>query len=145
MRNIANFATAAALVGAMAIATTPSQAEHGRNAAAAIGFGAGALVGAAAASAAYNGPDYAYGPDYGPAYYGGGYTSGPGYAYEPAPAYEAAPVYQPAYAYAPPPSCWVSTDNTRGFGYRGSCASHTKDTDAATLGQARRNLSIARP
>ena len=52
MRNIAKFATAAALVGAMAIATTPSQAEHGRNAAAAIGFGAGALVGAAAASQA---------------------------------------------------------------------------------------------
>ena len=74
MRNIAKFATAAALVGAMAIATTPSQAEHGRNAAAAIGFGAGALVGAAAASSAYNGPDYAYGPDYAPAYYGGGYA-----------------------------------------------------------------------
>ena len=144
MRNIAKFATAAELVGAMAIATTPSQAEHGRNAAAAIGFGAGALVGAAAASSAY------YGPDYGPAYYGGGYAYEPGYAYEAAPAYDVAPAYEPAYAYEPAPmarprSCWVSTDNTRGYGYYGSCASHTQDTDAATLGQSRRNLSVVRP
>lgn len=138
MRNIAKLATAAALVGAMALATTPSQAEHGRNAAAAIGFGAGALVGAAAASNAYNGPDYA------PGYYGRDDGYQPGYASE------AAPAYEPAYAYergpmSAPASCWVSTDNTRGFGYRGSCASQTKDTDAATLGQARRNVSVVRP
>jgi len=138
MRNIAKFAAAATLLGAMAIATTPSQAEHGRNAAAAIGFGAGALVGAAAASNAY------YGPDYGPAYYGGGYAYEPGYAYEAAPAYEPAYAYEPAPMVAPS-SCWVSTDNTRGFGYRGSCATNTKDTDAATLGQARPNPSIVRP
>lgn len=144
MRNIAKFATAAALVGAMAIATTPSQAEHGRNAAAAIGFGAGALVGAAAASSAYNGPDYTYGPDYAPAYYGGGYAYQPGYAYEAVPAYEPAYAYEPAPMVAPS-SCWVSTDNTRGFGYRGSCASHTEDTDAATLGRTRRNVSVVRP
>lgn len=143
MRNIAKFATAAALVGAMAIATTPSQAEHGRNAAAAIGFGAGALVGAAAATAAtndgYYGPGYA--PDYGPAYYGGGYATEPGYAYDTEPAYE------PAYAYEPmaPRRCWVSTDSSRGFGYYGSCASQNKDTDAPTLGEARRNVSRVRP
>ena len=144
MRNIAKFATAAAFVGAMAIATTPSQAEHGRNAAAAIGFGAGALVGAAAAS-------NAYGPGYGPAYYDGGYADEPGYAYdEPGPAYDAAPAYEPAYAYEParvaaPSSCWVSTDSSRGFGYYGSCASQNKDTDAPTLGEARRNVSRVRP
>jgi hypothetical protein len=140
MRNIAKFATAAALVGAMAIATTPSQAEHGRNAAAAIGFGAGALIGAAAANAAAN--DAYYGPDYGPAYYGRGYAYEPGYAYE------AAPAYEPAYAYeAPvmPRRCWVSTDSTRGFGYYGSCASNNKDTDSGTLGEARRNVTPLRP
>ena len=49
-------------------------------AAAAIGFGVGALVGAAAASAVYPGY-YDYGPDYA---YATGYNS---YAYEPAPAY----------------------------------------------------------
>ena len=142
MRNIAKFATAAALLGAMAIATTPSQAEHGRNAAA-IGFGAGALVGAAAANAAAN--NAYYGPDDAPAYYGGGYAYEPGYAYEAQPAYD-----EPAYAAEPAPmlapsSCWVSTDNTRGYGYRGSCASNNKDTDAATLGEARRNPSYIRP
>jgi len=143
MRTIAKFATAAALVGAMAIATTPSQAEHGRNAAAAIGFGAGALIGAAAANAAAN--NAYYGPDYGPASYGGGYAYEPGYAYEEAPAYEAAPTYEPAYAYEAPRQCWVSTDSTRGFGYYGSCASNNKDARPGTLDQPRRNVTPLRP
>jgi hypothetical protein len=144
MRNIAKFATAAALVGAMAMATTPSQAEHGRNAAAAIGFGAGALVGAAAANAAandgYYGPGYA--PSYGPAYYGGGYAYEPGYTYD------AGPAYAPAYAYEPPMAprkCWVSTDSSRGFGYYGSCASQNRDTDPGALGESRRNVTPLRP
>jgi hypothetical protein len=84
MNMFAKFATAAALAGALAVPmATPSQAHGSRGAAAAIGFGAGALVGAAAANAAY-GPDY-YGPDYGYDTYA--YAPGPAYAYAPAPVY----------------------------------------------------------
>src|SRR4051794_10527353 len=73
MRNIGKYAAAATLAGAMALsAVTPSQAHDGRWGAAAVGFGAGALVGAAAAGAAYN-SGY-YGPGY-------GYGYAPGYAY----------------------------------------------------------------
>ena len=105
MRNFGKIAMAAALVGAAALATaTPSDARNGRNTAAAIGFGAGALVGAAAVSAANN--NY---------YYGSGYYE-PGYAYEPAYAgeyyaYEPAPTYRMAprdHRYG-----GVSTDNSR--------------------------------
>ena len=65
--------SAATLAGALALAAaTPSEARGGRNAAAAIGFGAGALVGAAVAGSAYNN-----------GYYGPGYGYGPGYAYDP--------------------------------------------------------------
>jgi hypothetical protein len=166
MRNIAKFAAAATFAGALAIsAATPSQAHDGRWGAAAIGFGAGALVGAAVASSAapyyggYYGPGYAYAPA--PAYYDDyayepGYTYAPGYAYQSAPAYNyVAPAPRTtyrateSYAYSPAPvaapaHCWVSTDNTRGFGYYGSCASNNKDTDAATLGTARRNVRPAR-
>ena len=91
MKTLFKIAAAVALTGALALAAvTPSEARNGRNAAAAIGFGAGALVGAAAASANngyyYGNPGYAYGP--GPAYYGDDY------AYEPAPVYvEPAPTY----------------------------------------------------
>lgn len=71
MNTFAKLAGAVAVAGMMAIPmATPSQASwHGghhwgdRGAAAAVGFGAGALIGAAAANAAY-GPDY-YGPGYG--------------------------------------------------------------------------------
>lgn len=97
MRNFGKIAMAAALVGAAALATaTPSDARNGRNTAAAIGFGAGALVGAAAASSANS--------YYGPGYYEPGYAYSPGYAYEPAYvddyAYEPAPVYAaPRYRY----------------------------------------------
>ena len=70
-------------------AVTPGEARNGRNAAAAIGFGAGALVGAAVAGSAYNGyygPGYGYGPSYG---YAPGYYAQPGYAYEAEPVYVA--------------------------------------------------------
>ena len=79
MKTLSKYAVAAALTGALALAAaTPSQARwyghggwHNGGAAAAIGFGAGALLGAAAASAAY------------PGYYG--YDDGAGYAYAPGP------------------------------------------------------------
>jgi len=61
MRKLIGYASAAAVIAALAIpAVTPAQAENGRNAAAAIGFGAGAVVGAAAASSNryYGGPAY---------------------------------------------------------------------------------------
>ena len=92
MNTFAKLATAAAVAGALAVPmATPSQAawhHHGdRGTAAAIGFGAGALVGAAAANAAY-----------GPGYYDNGYGYD-SYAYDPAPAY-AAPAYR-SYDYAP--------------------------------------------
>lgn len=149
MKTVFKYATALAVTGVLAVAAAvPSQARDGRNTAAAIGFGAGALVGAAAVSAAnqnyYRGPayydgGYAYGPVYEePAYV---YTRpAPAYVYEPAPRYYATE----AYAAAPSGGCWVSTDNTRGFGYYGSCASSTVDTDAATLGRAKRNVQPIR-
>jgi hypothetical protein len=89
MKTMFKYATAATLAGALALAAaTPSEARDGRNAAAAIGFGAGALVGAAVASSANNG--YYYAPSYG---YAPGYYADP-YAYEPAPVYvEPAPRY----------------------------------------------------
>lgn len=108
MMRITKYAVAAALTGALAIAAaTPSQARHGRNAAAGIGFAAGALVGAAAANS-YYGPGY-----YGPAYYG----PGPVYYDEGPYAYDAAPVY----AAPAPRQCWHYTDKDRGFGYYTTC------------------------
>jgi hypothetical protein len=117
MKTLFKLAAAATLTGALALAAvTPSQARDGRNAAAAIGFGAGALVGAAAASANngyYYGPGYAYNP--GPAYYGDDY------AYEPAPIY-----VEPAQTYYY--SGRYQRNNQRGCGgspgsmnYTGSC------------------------
>ena len=93
MKTVLKYAAAVALTGALALAAaTPSEARNGRNAAAAIGFGAGALVGAAVAGSAYN--NGYYGPGYG---YAPGYYAEPGYAYEEPGfagyAYEAAPVY----------------------------------------------------
>ena len=92
MKMIFKYAAAVALTGALALtAASPSEARHGRNAAA-IGLGVGAAVAGAAiaSSAAYNNgyygyygdPGYAYVPDY--AYDGYAYDS---YAYAPAPAY----------------------------------------------------------
>jgi hypothetical protein len=79
MTTLTKYAVAAALTGAMALAAaSPSEARGGRYAPAAIGFGAGALVGAAAANSYYYGR---------PGYYGAGY------GYEPDDAYDYAPVY----------------------------------------------------
>jgi hypothetical protein len=106
MKTIFKYATAAALTGALALAAvTPGEARDGRNAAAAIGFGAGALVGAAAASSAYN---------------NGYYYADPGYAYAPGYVYDAAPAYD-SYAYVPAPSYgyygrrWHDHHNTNDF------------------------------
>ena len=94
---------------------------------------AGALAVAAVASSAYG--QYYYGPGY-------VYAYEPSYAYvAPADTY-AAPVY--GYVYAPPPVCWNSASDSRNFGYYGSCAYGTIDTDAETLGQARPNRRLVR-
>ncbi len=100
----------------------------------------GALTAATAANAGYFGPDYPNEPGYGYA---------PGYAYAPAPGYQAY-AYEPGSAplYRGPVSggqCWISTNNSRAFGYYGSCASDNEDLDADTLGQARPNKSFTRP
>jgi hypothetical protein len=95
MNTIFKYVTAAALTGALTLAaTTPSEARNGRNAAA-IGFGVGAIAGAAIAGSAYNSGYYGYYGDPGHAY---GYA--PGYAYD-SYAYEPAPVYGYGYTYAP--------------------------------------------
>ncbi len=87
MKTFMKYAVAAALTGAVALAAaSPSEARNGRNTAAAIGFGAGALVGAAAASSYNNG------------YYREGYYAEPGYAYHPGYAYERGYAYEPAAA-----------------------------------------------
>ena len=100
METFLKYAAAATLTGALALAAaTPSEARNGRNAAAAIGFGAGALVGAAVVGNGY----------YGPRYY-----SDPGYAYESEPVYvERAPRYRARN------SCWYSTGYRSG--YYGAC------------------------
>jgi hypothetical protein len=114
MRTLTKYTAAAVLTGAMALAAaTPSEARNGRNAAA-IGFGVGAVAGAAIASSAYNGGYYGY---YGePAY-----AYAPGYAYEPyGYAYEPYGYY--GYAYAPAPSYryyyprWQDEHSTNNFG-----------------------------
>jgi len=90
MKTILKFAAAATLAGALAAGMgSPAQARHGCNTTAAIGFGAGALVGAAATNAANSGY-------YGTRYYATGHH-----------AYYAKPGYR-AYAYAPRPSEYSS-------------------------------------
>ena len=97
MNTICKYAGATALAGALALAAiTPGQARDGRNTAAAIGFGAGALVGAAVAGSAYNSGYY-----YDSGYYGDAYAYEPGYAYAPGPA------YYNDYAYAPRANYWA--------------------------------------
>jgi hypothetical protein len=84
---------AAALIGAIAMTATPSEARwrHHHGGAAAAGFVGGLAVGAIAANAynnSYYGPGYGYAPGY--AYYGG-----------PAYTYDTGPAYYDSYAYAP--------------------------------------------
>ena len=94
MRMIIKYAAAAALTGALAVAmVAPSQARHGRNAAAIGGFAAVAVIGAVIANAnnGYYYDDYGYYAD-----------PGFGYAYEPEPVYVepyAAYDYEPAPVY----------------------------------------------
>lgn len=85
MQKLFKFVAVATLTGALAFTfATPSQARHGYNAAA-IGFAAGALTGAAIASA-----NNGY-------YYGSGYYS-PSDVYD---SYAYAPGVYNSYAYAP--------------------------------------------
>jgi hypothetical protein len=108
MKTLSKYAVAAALTGALVLAAaTPSQARwyghggwHNGGAAAAIGFGAGALVGAAVAGGAYPGYD--------------GYDDGAGYAYAPGP-YET--YGEDSYAYAPGPDSYAYAPG-RYTGYR---------------------------
>ncbi len=88
MQRIMKYAAVAGTAGMLAIGLSmPSYAAHGRNAAAAAGFGAGAVVGATVANAAnggYYGHDYGRGGyAYAPGYAGAGYGA---YAYAPGPA-----------------------------------------------------------
>jgi hypothetical protein len=87
-------AVAAALIGAIAMTTSPSEARwrhhHHGGGAAAAGFVGGLAVGAIASNAYNN--SYYYGPGYGYGYY-----SEPGYAYY------GGPTYYDSYAYAPAP------------------------------------------
>jgi hypothetical protein len=84
-------AVAVALIGAIAMSATPSEARCRGCGAAAAGFVGGLAVGAIAANSYNN--SYYYGPGYGYGYYEPGYAyySGPGYydsyAYAPAPRY----------------------------------------------------------
>jgi hypothetical protein len=94
MKMLTRGAAAIAVVGLIAAGTAvPAQAKNGRNTAAAIGFGAGVLAGAALVNA-NNG--YYYAPSY-----QRGYAYHPGYAYEPGYVY-VEPGYG-AYAYSPRP------------------------------------------
>ena len=106
MKTLSKCAVAAALTGALALAAaTPSQARHGRNAAAGIGFVAGALIGSAIVNNGYYGEPGYY--DAGPYGYGAGpYGS---YAYEPGPDY-----------YAPEPRYYGASPYHRGTGSCGA-------------------------
>ena len=116
MKTILKYAAAVALTGTLALAAaSPTQARNGRNAAA-IGFGVGAVAGAAIAGSAYNNgyygyygdPGYAYGPGYA---YDDGYGYG-SYAYAPAPAYSYG---YPAYGYGYYGDNWSRQHNTNNF------------------------------
>ena len=117
MNTIFRYATAAALTGAISLAAaTPSEARNGRNAAA-IGFGVGAIAGAAIAGSAYNNGYYGYYGEPGYAYsYAPGYAYD-SYAYEPAPAYGYGYTYAPAYAYGGSgcDSPWLDPHRTNNF------------------------------
>lgn len=97
MKTLTKYTAAVVLTGMLALAATPSEARYGRNAAA-IGFGVGAVAGAAIASSAYNHGYYSY-YDY-PAY---GYSDYPAYGYAYAPGYAYDAYGYDSYAYAPAP------------------------------------------
>ena len=110
MKTLIKYTAAVALTGAMALAAaTPSEARNGRNAAA-IGFGVGAIAGAAIASSAYNGGYYGYG--------GYGYYDEPAYVYSPGYVYDS--YGYDSYAYAPAPRYryyprWQDEHSTNNF------------------------------
>jgi hypothetical protein len=107
MKTLMKYTAAVALTGALALAAaTPSEARNGRNAAA-IGFGVGAVAGAAIAGSAYNGGYYGY--------YGPDYSYAPGYAYD-SYGYDSY-AYEPGYAYAPAPyyDNWSYEHSTNNF------------------------------
>jgi hypothetical protein len=110
MKTLIKYTAAAVLTGAIALAVaTPSEARDGRNAAA-IGFGVGAIAGAAIASSAYHGGYYGYDGYYG--YYEPGYAYSPGYVYD--------PYGYDSYAYVPAPSYryyprWQDEHSTNNF------------------------------
>ena len=107
MKTFLKYAATVALTGALALAVaSPSEARNGRNAAA-IGFGVGAVAGAAIASSAYNN-GYYYGDP--------GYAYAPGYAYEPGPVDGSyAYGYEPAPAYGYYGRRWSGQHNTNNF------------------------------
>jgi hypothetical protein len=106
MKTILKYAATVALTGALALAAAaPSEARNGRNAAAAIGFGVGAVAGAAIASSAYNN-GYYYGDP--------GYAYAPGYAYDDGYAYDSY-AYEPAPRYGYYGHRWSSQHNTNNF------------------------------
>ncbi len=105
MKTILKYAATVALTGTLALAAvTPSKAWHGHNAAA-IGFGVGALAGAAIAGSAYNN-GYYYGDP--------GYAYAPGYAYDDAYAYDSY-AYEPAPRYGYYGDSWSRQHNTNNF------------------------------
>lgn len=116
MKTIIKYAATVALTGALALAAaSPSEARNGRNAAA-IGFGVGAVAGAAIASSAYNN-----------GYYGDpGYGYAPGYAYDDGYAYDGGYAYD-SYAYAPAPR----------YGYRGDRWSRQHNTNNFSIDSQR--------
>jgi hypothetical protein len=93
MKTIFKCVTVVALTGTLALAAaSPSQARYGRNAAA-IGFGVGAVAGAAIANSAYDNNYYGYygyyddaGYAYAPGYVDNSYVYDP-YSYDPGPSY----------------------------------------------------------
>jgi len=123
MKTVFKYAATVALTGALALsAAAPSEARGGRNAAAAIGFGVGAVAGAAIAGSAYNNGYYYGDPGYGYA---------PGYAYDDAyvdDSYAYAPgVGVDTYAYTPAPR----------YGYRGDRWSRQHNTNNFSIDSQR--------
>ncbi len=86
MKSIVKFGSAAAIIGTLSLAVAmPSEAHGVRRTSAAVGARAGAVMGAAAVTAAngfYYGPGYGYGYGYAPGPFGQGYSGqfGQGYS-----------------------------------------------------------------